>query len=227
MNAITLTTTQRETLEHAIEHIAGRIEWFPASVKGGARGKVLQGLLARDLVAEEDGHHVVTDTGYAALGRERLAPRAPEAKANGTPEDAAAAVTAAEARDDLEQAVTAAEATWHWQTAAEAASEASEEDAERAAPPKRRQPRGNSKQAQVIALLRRPEGATVDEIRQRTGWLPHTVRGAFSGTLKKRLGLNVTSEKAAHGERVYRIVEAVAGQEQDALHAEASEGKAA
>jgi hypothetical protein len=63
-----------------------------------------------------------------------------------------------------------------------------------------------SKQGDVIALLRRPEGVTVDEVRAATGWQPHTVRGVFSGALKKKLGLAVVAAKEERG-RVYRIVE--------------------
>jgi hypothetical protein len=62
----------------------------------------------------------------------------------------------------------------------------------------------SSKQDQVIALLQRPTGATIDEIVAATDWQPHTVRGAISGTLKKKLGLTVTSDKEERG-RVYRI----------------------
>ena len=69
------------------------------------------------------------------------------------------------------------------------------------------QPVRASKQAEVIALLRRPEGATVDEVRAATGWQPHTVRGVFSGALKKKLGLAVIATKEERG-RVYRIAEA-------------------
>jgi hypothetical protein len=61
-----------------------------------------------------------------------------------------------------------------------------------------------SKQDEVIAMLRRPEGATVDEVASATGWQRHTVRGVFSGTLKKRLGLTIASAKEERG-RVYRI----------------------
>ena len=61
-----------------------------------------------------------------------------------------------------------------------------------------------SKQAEVIAMLRRPEGATVDEVRVATGWQPHTVRGVFSGALKKKLGLAIVATKEERG-RVYRI----------------------
>ena len=63
-----------------------------------------------------------------------------------------------------------------------------------------------SKQGEVIAMLRRPEGATVDEVASATGWQRHTVRGLFSGTLKKKLGLTVASAKEERG-RVYRIAE--------------------
>ena len=61
-----------------------------------------------------------------------------------------------------------------------------------------------SKQDAVIAMLRRPEGATVDEVASATGWQRHTVRGVFSGTLKKKLGLTLASTKEERG-RVYRI----------------------
>jgi hypothetical protein len=53
-------------------------------------------------------------------------------------------------------------------------------------------------------MLRRPEGATVDEVASATGWQRHTVRGVFSGTLKKKLGLTLASAKEKRG-RVYRI----------------------
>ena len=61
-----------------------------------------------------------------------------------------------------------------------------------------------SKQDEVIAMLRRPEGATVDEVASAMGWQRHTVRGVFSGTLKKKLGLTIASAKEERG-RVYRI----------------------
>jgi hypothetical protein len=63
-----------------------------------------------------------------------------------------------------------------------------------------------SKQDVVIAMLRLPEGATVDEVASVTGWQRHTVRGVFSGTLKKKLGLTLASAKEERG-RVYRIAE--------------------
>jgi hypothetical protein len=61
-----------------------------------------------------------------------------------------------------------------------------------------------SKQDAVIAMLQRPEGATIDEVASAMGWQRHTVRGLFSGTLKKKLGLTLASAQEERG-RVYRI----------------------
>src|SRR5258707_11171914 len=73
-------------------------------------------------------------------------------------------------------------------------------------PEPRGDPKHPSKQDVVIAMLRQPEGATVDEVASVTGWQRHTVRGVFSGTLKKKLGLTVASAKEERG-RVYRVAE--------------------
>jgi Protein of unknown function (DUF3489) len=67
-------------------------------------------------------------------------------------------------------------------------------------------PKPPSKQAVVIAMLHLPEGATIDEVASVTGWQRHTVRGVFSGTLKKKLGLTLASAKEERG-RVYRIAD--------------------
>jgi len=66
-------------------------------------------------------------------------------------------------------------------------------------------PRSGTKQATLITLLERPEGATIAEMAEATGWQQHTVRGAIAGALKKRLGLTVTSEKPKGEARIYRI----------------------
>ena len=65
--------------------------------------------------------------------------------------------------------------------------------------------RENTKQAQIIAMLQRPEGATIGQIVEATGWQPHTVRGTFAGAFKKKLGLTLSSSKDEHGQRVYRV----------------------
>ena len=73
-------------------------------------------------------------------------------------------------------------------------------------PEPRGDPQRPTKQDVVIAMLRQPEGATVDEVASVTGWQHHTVRGVFSGTLKKKLGLTLASATEERG-RVYRIAE--------------------
>ncbi len=67
--------------------------------------------------------------------------------------------------------------------------------------------RPGTKQALLIDLLKRKKGATIEEIVEATGWQPHSVRGAISGALKKKLGLMVTSGPVEKRGRVYRIVE--------------------
>ena len=69
---------------------------------------------------------------------------------------------------------------------------------------KARKHRDGTKEAMLIDMLRRPEGATIAQIIAATGWQAHTVRGAFAGALKRKRGLTVTSEKPDGGERVYR-----------------------
>lgn len=72
--------------------------------------------------------------------------------------------------------------------------------------PKTPRSREGSKQAQLIAMLRHAKGATIDEIAAALSWQPHTVRGAIAGALKKKLGLDVTSEKEDNRGRIYRLM---------------------
>ena len=175
---VTLNDTQTAVLTHAIDHTQGKVEWFPDTIKGGARKKVIEGLFTRAMIIGSNGDWIVTDAAYEALGRPRP--------------DQTAAEAATPAGKKAARKAKAAPKT-----------EASGEG-EQAAP----RTRENSKQAQVIAMLKRPEGATIAQICEATNWQAHTVRGTFAGALKKKLGLTVTSDKAEGGVRVYRIVEA-------------------
>jgi hypothetical protein len=65
--------------------------------------------------------------------------------------------------------------------------------------------RAGTKQAAIIALLQRPEGASIGEIVEATGWVVHSIRGLISGGLKKKLGLPIASDRDAIRGRVYRI----------------------
>lgn len=156
-------------------------------LKGGAKLKMIASLAQRGLIEQQGGQWRLTPAAIAIIKGEAQ----PEdvLPPSGTVMPAVTAVTPAQTTpppDDpeMEAAVTAAEASWQ---------------AVQATP----RVRADSKQAQVIALLQRPQGTSIAEIMAITGWQAHSIRGLFAGTLKKR-GIVVTSEKAEGGERVYR-----------------------
>jgi hypothetical protein len=137
------------------------------------KNKVVASLLTRDLVfataVGDSLEYRLTADGYAAVGREceLPAPLAPD--------------------PEIEAAVAAVEAEW--------APGQAEPDPQTAVERKPRT-RENSKQATVIAMLQRPEGATIAQICAFTGWLrPHRARLPSPARFKKKLGLTITSEK--------------------------------
>lgn len=178
MTTTQLTSAQHAILAYALEHTQGKIEWFPDNIKGGARKKVLEGLVNRALITSSGSDWLVADEGYDAMGRARPA--------------AAPAPAPLPADPEIDAAVTAAEAEWAKDKAPDPVQ----------AKPRTRE---NSKQASIIEMLKRPEGATISQIVQLTGWQAHTVRGTFAGAFKKKLGLTIVSDKAKGEERVYRI----------------------
>lgn len=72
---------------------------------------------------------------------------------------------------------------------------------------KQAQPR-NTKMAKLITLLRRKEGATIDQIARALGWQRHTVHGVISATVRKRLGIKVTGTIGEGQTKTYRIAKA-------------------
>jgi len=72
-------------------------------------------------------------------------------------------------------------------------------------PAKPKSPRKVTKQARLIAMLEAPDGASIAEITAATDWQAHTIRGVISGVLKKKLGLEITSEKNVNRGRIYKI----------------------
>jgi len=179
--SIKLTDTQRNVLEHAADQPDGRLSLFPDNVKGGARQKVIEGLFNKALITRDSTDWFVAAEGYDALVRARPTP------------------TTTHPDPEVEAAVSAAEANW-----AQEKQEASKQLSKVGVEGKPRT-RDNSKQATVIQMLQRPEGATIQQIMDATGWQAHTVRGTFAGAFKKKLGLTITSEKPDGGERAYRI----------------------
>ena len=168
------------------EHIALPL---PESLRGGAAAKVVGAMLAKGFLKEVDadmrnGEPVWRETGDGH-GVTLVATYAGLAAIGIETEDANPAPAGATDAPTEEAAPDTPAAT---ETA-----------------PKARKPREGTKQATLIAMLRAPEGATIEEIMAATGWQSHTVRGAMAGALKKKLGLEVTSEKVENRGRVYSL----------------------
>jgi hypothetical protein len=160
---------------------------LPESLRGGAAAKVVATMIAKGLLQEVE----VNSRRGEPLWRET-------GDGHSTTLVATDAGLAAIGIEPDEAETTPASAT-----------EAPPEDSTPDTAPERasstRPPRAGTKQAALIAMLRAPNGATIEEIAAATGWQAHTVRGAIAGALKKKLGLDVTSEKVEGRGRVYRI----------------------
>ncbi len=178
---VKLTATQTEVLKAATYRPDGSIEPLPPALRGGARAKVIEGLLSRALIVVDGQNHLITDAGYAAVGRKRKAPAPVAADVKTEPTVAATLATTGQKKQDAFKRLL----------------KVGIEDKTRI--------RGNTKQAQVLAMLSRPSGATIADICEATGWQAHTVRGTFAGAFKKKLGLAITSTKDSGAARVYRI----------------------
>jgi hypothetical protein len=213
MTTIQLTPAQHAIIAYAIEHTGGKIEWFPDNIKGGARTKVLESLFNKALITRDSTDWFVAAEGYDALGRARPTPAAlhpdpdPEveaavsaAEANWAQENERSEVSSLRPKQDAAKRLLKVGVEGKPRTRENERSEVSRGEAERA-----RSTRQNSKQAAVIQMLQRPEGATINQICAATGWQAHTVRGTFAGAFKKKLGLTITSEKPEGGERIYRV----------------------
>lgn len=167
------------------EHIALPL---PDSLRGGAAAKVVAAMISKGLLQEVDANLRRSEPVWRETG-----------DGHGVTliaTDAGLAAIGIES-DDAQNAQTGAvEASREVPADTPTAPEAT---------PKARTPRQGTKQARLIDMLCSPDGATVEEIASELGWRSHTVRGALAGTLKKQLGLEVTSEKVENRGRVYRL----------------------
>jgi Protein of unknown function (DUF3489) len=169
------------------------------TLKGGALNKVMDSLRNRGLIRVLGGDGgpervVITSEGMAAIGIEADDDQAPPAA--DTAPTSGEADSAADARASATEADVAPTPAKRGRAKRKAnaapGASGSEGDAQPTAKPT---PRAGTKQAQMIDLLKRPEGATVEQIAAATGWQHHTIRGAISGALKKKLGLTVEATR--------------------------------
>jgi hypothetical protein len=189
-----LSDTQLVILSAAAQREDRNVLPLLGSLRGGAAAKVVGALLSRGLIAETaTDSRTKADAALNRIWRNDEDGRAILLHVT----DAGLAAIGVEP-DGGDSASTGAEAA----PGAEIPQDAS---AGADPAPKARTPRTGTKQAKLIEMLRAAGGATIDEIAEATGWQPHTVRGAFAGALKKKLGLEVNSEKVEGRGRVYRL----------------------
>jgi len=189
-----LSDTQLVILSAAAQREDRNVLPLPGSLRGGAAAKVVGALLKRGLIAETTtDSRTKADAALNRIWRNDEDGRAILLHIT----DAGLAAIGVESEGG-DSAPTCADA-------APSAEGPEDAPAEADAAPKARTPRTGTKQAKLIEMLRAEGGATIDEIVAATGWQPHTVRGAFAGALKKKLGLEVTSEKVEGRGRVYSL----------------------
>jgi hypothetical protein len=190
------------------------------TLKGGALNKLMDSLRNRGLIRILGGDGgpervVITSEGMAAIGVESDDNEAPTA--TDTPPTSAEADSPAEAPAPATEGNGAATPAKGRRKAKPArTAPAAREPKTAGEATTKPTPRAGTKQAQMIDLLKRPEGATVEQIAAATGWQHHTIRGAISGALKKKLGLTVEATRtrevgpnktgAKGSTTVYRVV---------------------
>ena len=187
-----LTDTQRIILSAASQRTDRLALPLPKSLKGGAVIKVIRPLIEKGLLEEVDANRKLNDPVWRETG-----------DGHGVTliiTDAGLEAIAVEP-DAAPQAATRGEET---DEAPAAHGEGSGQPAPATAP-RERKTREGTKQALVIEMLRRPEGASIAEIAEATGWLSHTARGVLAGSLKKKLGLAIDSEKDQIRGRIYKV----------------------
>jgi len=184
-----LSDPQAVILSTAAQRDDGAVLPLPETlkIKGGAVDKVLGSLEAKGLIEHQGAPRGddppplrITRAGLQAIGVEADAPDA------ATPAD-----TGATSADTGVEAIAAAPA----KRGKAAKRKAKAAKLSKSAPAEKPTPRTGTKQALLIEMLRRPEGATVEQIAEATGWQHHTIRGAMSGALKKKLGLTVEATR--------------------------------
>jgi hypothetical protein len=191
--------TQAVILSAAAQRDDGAVLPLPngLALKGGALNKVMDSLRNRGLIRMLGGDGgpervVITSEGMAAIGVEADDAEAPAAADTGQTsaeaDSAADAPAPASKANGAQKRAKAGPARGKGKNAATTARAAGEA----AAKPS---PRAGTKRARMIDMLKRPEGATVEQIAAATGWQHHTIRGAISGALKKKLGLTVEATR--------------------------------
>ncbi|MEG3637659.1 DUF3489 domain-containing protein [Magnetococcus sp. PR-3] len=199
----TLSNTQIDTLEAASNRPDGAIYPLPQQIKGGAALRVIKALSNRGLIEDKgDNDWRIAEAGLLAIGKEPKPAQQEDPKAKlfvQIAQDHLFIDTLQTRNSDSLDFHNVS--VWAIQSALEAAYKAGRDDAKTM---RRANIRQNSKQAKMIVLMKRPQGASLDQITAETGWNKNTIRGAISGTLKKKLGLNITRQNM-DGISIYHI----------------------